>query len=228
MRIQGLAGTAVSVAMVLSGAVRAEAEFRTDGLSGRQLKTWKSIVAVIEEADRDGQPLHPTLHRLYRELDSSAHAVRIVIPATKGSSAIGPVPGRVARVRRPARGLDHPQPPDDRPGADGLPGRVSWVTFETLGRAERYAQVFGHEPAHAAWALADPEHTRLVAGVQCDAYALARRAQTEGTAGEGFSGCRWRRPRSSCAAGSGPALAAEAAITEELRGQPRLSPRANL
>ena len=48
MRIQGLAGTAISVALVLSGAVRAEAEIRTDGLSGRQLKTWKAIVAVID------------------------------------------------------------------------------------------------------------------------------------------------------------------------------------
>jgi hypothetical protein len=66
------------------------------------------------------------------------------------------------------------------------------VTFETLGRTERQAQVLGHELAHAAWTPGDPEHVRLVAAVQERSIELARRARTEG-------------------------VAAEAAITEELR-----------
>jgi hypothetical protein len=216
MRIQGLAGTAVSVAMVLSGAGRAEAEIRTDGLSGRQLKTWKAIVAVVEATGRDGQPLHPTLHRLYREIASSPHVVRIVIPATKGSSAIA------GRFRVESLGTD-----GRHEGSITLNVRTidrvltgspdaQLVTFETLGRTERYAQVLGHELAHAAWALADPEHTRLVAGVQADAHALARRAQTEGTAGEGFS-AQVTETEVLVRLLERPALAAEAAITEELR-----------
>ena len=216
MRIQGLAGKAVSVALVLSGAVRAEAEIRTDGLSGRQLKTWKAIVAVIEAVGPDGQPLRPTLHRLYRELDSSAHGLRIVIPSTKGSSAIA------GRFRVESLGTDGRHEASitlnlrtiDRV-LTGSPD-AQLVTFEKLGRTERYAQVLGHEMAHAAWTLGDAENTRLVVDVQGRALELARRAQTEGTGAKGFSGAvqenerlvRWLEK---------PALAAEAAITEELR-----------
>ena len=216
MRIRGLAGAAVSVALVLSGAVRAEAEIRTDGLSGRQLKTWKAIVAVIEAADRDGQPLHPTLHRLYREIASSPHAVRILIPSTKGSSAIA------GRFRIESLGTD------DRHEASitlnlrmidrvltGSPD-AQLVTFEKLGRTERYAQVLGHEMADAAWTLGDAENTRLVVDVQRRSIELARRAQTEGTAGEGFSEAVAKNEQLVRGLEE-PALAAEAAITEELR-----------
>lgn len=216
MRIQGLAGTAVSVAMVLSGAVRAEAEIRTDGLSGRQLKTWKAIVAVLEAAGPDGQPFHPTLHRLYRELDASPHAVRIVIPATKGSSAIA------GRFRVESLGSDGRHEVSitlnlrtiDRV-LTGSPD-AQLVTFERLGRTERYAQVLGHEMAHAAWTLGDAENTRLVVDVQRRSLELARRAQTEGVAAEGFSEAVQENERLVRRLEE-PALAAEAAITEELR-----------
>ena len=216
MRIQGLAGTAVSVALVLSGAVRAEAEIRTDGLSGRQLKTWKAIVAVIEAVGPDGQPLHPTLHHLYRELDSSAHAVRIQIPNTKGTSAIA------GRFRVESLGSDGRHEASitlnlrtiDRV-LTGSPD-AQLVTFERLGRTERYAQVLGHEMAHAAWTLGDAENTRLVVDVQRRSLELARRAQTEGVAGEGFSEAVRENERLVRSL-EGPALAAEAAITEELR-----------
>ena len=216
MRIQGLAGTAVSVAMVLSGAVRAEAEFRTDGLSGRQLKTWKSIVAVVEATGRDGQPLHPTLHRLYREMASSPHVVRVVIPATKGSSAIagrfwlesvGTDGRHEASITLNLRTIDRV--------LTGSPD-AQLVTFETLGRTERQAQVLGHELAHAAWTISDPEHVRLVAAVQERSIELARRARTEGVAAEGFSAAVDENERLVRALEE-PSLAAEAAITEELR-----------
>jgi hypothetical protein len=216
MRTQGLTETAVSVVMVLSGAAWAEAEIRTDGLSGRQLKTWKAIVAVVEAADRDGQPLHPTLHRLYRELDSSAHVVRILIPDTKGSSAIA------GRFRVDALGTDGRHETSillnlrtiDRV-LTGSPD-AQLVTFERLDRTERYAQVLGHEMAHAAWTLGDAENTRLVVDVQQRSLELARRAQTEGVAAEGFSEAVRENERLVRLLEE-PALAAEAAITEELR-----------
>jgi hypothetical protein len=216
MRTQGLAGTAVSVVMVLSGAVRAEAEIRTDGLSGRGLKIWKAILSVVELAGPDGQPLHPTLHRLYRELDSSAHVVRIVIPDTKGSSAIagrfrieslGTAGHHEASITLNLRTIDSV--------LTGSPD-AQLVTFERLGRAERYAQVLGHEMAHAAWTLGDEENTRLVADVQRRSLELARRAQTEGVAAEGLSEAVQENERLVRLL-EGPALAAEAAITEELR-----------
>jgi hypothetical protein len=216
MRVQGLAGTAVSVAMVLSGVVRAEAEIRTDGLSGRGLKTWKAILSVVEVTGPDGQPLHPTLHRLYRELDSSSHVVRIVIPATKGSSAIA------GRFRLESVGSDGRHEASitlnlrtiDRV-LTGSPD-AQLVTFDRLGRAERYAQVLGHEMAHAAWTLADAENTRLVVDVQRRSVELARRAQTEGVAAEGLSEAVRENERLVRLLEE-PALAAEAAITAELR-----------
>jgi hypothetical protein len=216
MRIQGLAGTAVSVAMVLSGAVRAEAEIRTDGLSGRQLKTWKAIVAVVEATGPDGQLLHPTLLRLYREIASSPHAVRILIPATKGSSAIagrfwlesaGTDGRHEASITLNLRTIDRV--------LTGSPD-AQLVTFETLGRTERQAQVLGHELAHAAWTLSDPEHVRLVAAVQARSLEIARRARTEGVAGEGFSAAVDENERLVRRLEE-PALASEAAVTEELR-----------
>jgi hypothetical protein len=216
MRIQGLAGTAVSVAMVLSGAVRAEAEIRTDGLSGRSLRTWKSIVAVVEAVGRDGQPLHPTLHRLYTEIESSPHVVRILIPDTKGSS---PIAGRFridafrADGRHEASILLNVRTIDRV--LTGSPD-AQLVTFERLGRTERYAQVLGHEMAHAAWTLEDAENTRTVVDVQRRSLELARRAQTEGVAAEGFSEAVRENERLVRLLEE-PALAAEAAITEELR-----------
>jgi hypothetical protein len=216
MRIQGLAGTAVSVTMVLSGAVRAEAEFRTDGLSGRQLKTWKAIVAVVEATGRDGQPLHPTLHRLYREIASSPHEVRIVFLALRGSSivagrfwleSVGSDGGHEAMIALNLRTIDSAQM--------GSPD-AQLVTFETLGRTERQAQVLGHELAHAAWTFADVERVRLVVSVQDRSIELARRARTEGVAAEGFSAAVTENERLARELEE-PALAAEAAIAEELR-----------
>ena len=216
MRIQGLAGTAVSVVLVLSGAARSAAEIRTDGLSGRRLKTWTAIVAVVEAAGPDGQPLHPTLHRLYREIASSPHVVRVVIPDTTGSSAIA---GRL-RLESVGKGGRHEASRTlnlrtiDRV-LTGTPD-AQLVGFERLGRTKRYAQVLGHELAHAAWTLADPERVRLVAEVQARSHELARRARTEGVAAEGFSAAVAENERLVRRLEE-PALAAEAAITGELR-----------
>jgi len=216
MGVQGLAGTALSVALVLSGAVRAEAEIRTDGLSGRSLRTWKAIVAVIEAAGPDGQPLHPTLHRLCHELESSPHSIRILMPDTKGSSAIA------GRFRIDTVGSDGRHETSillnvrtiDRVLTASPDAQL--VTFEKLGRTERYAQVLGHEMAHAAWTLGDAENARLVVDVQRRSLELARRAQTEGVAAEGFSEAVEENERQVRLLEE-PALTAEAAITEELR-----------
>jgi hypothetical protein len=76
--------------------------------------------------------------------------------------------------------------------------------------------VLGHELAHAAWTFADPERARFVVEVQRRSQEQARRAQTEGTAGEGFSDEVQETERLVHLLEE-PAIAAEAAITEELR-----------
>ncbi len=216
MRVRGLAGAAVSIAVVASGARQADAEIRTDRLSGRDLKTWKAIVAVVEAVGPAGEPLHPTLHRLYCELESSPHTIRILMPVMKGSSAIA---GRFRIDRLGA---------DERHEASILLNRrtidrvltgspdAQLVTFETLGRTKRQAQVLGHEMAHAAWTLGSAENTRLVVDLQRQSIELAKRARTEGVAGEGFDEAVQEHERQARALEE-PALAAEAAISEELR-----------
>ena len=192
------------------------AGIRTDGLSGRQLRAWNSIVAVVLAMGPDGGPLNPTLHRLYREVDSSVHEVRIELPCTSGSSAIA------GRFRIEAVGEDGRCQAAiilnlrtiDRV-LTGSPD-AQLVTFEGLDRTERYAQVLGHELAHAAWTFADPERIRLVAEVQRRAHELARRAQTEGTAADGFREQVDEIERLARRLEE-PALAAEAAINAELR-----------
>ena len=216
MRIQGLAGTATSAVLVLLVASGAEAEIRTKQLKGRQLRTWKAIVGIALAVDREGQPLNPTLHRLYREVDSSVHEVRIELPRTSGSSAIA------GRFRIEAVGEDGRCQAAiilnlrtiDRV-LTGSPD-AQLVTFEDLGRTERYAQVLGHELAHAAWTFADPERVRVVAEVQRRSHELARRAQTEGTAADGFREQVDEVERLARRLEE-PALAAEAAISAELR-----------
>ena len=216
MRIRRLAGTVGLAALVLSAASRAEAEIRTEQLEGRPLKIWKAIVGIALAVDREGQPLNPTLSRLYQEIDSSVHDVRIELPRTSGSSAIA------GRFRIEAVGEDGRCQAAiilnlrtiDRV-LTGSPD-AQLVTFEGLGRTERYAQVLGHELAHAAWTIVDPERIRLVAGVQRRSHELARRAQTEGTAADGFREQVDEIERLARRLEE-PALAAEAAISAELR-----------
>jgi hypothetical protein len=218
MRLLGLAGTVVAVAVVLSMAGAAEGEIRTDGLSRRNLKAWKAIVDVVEAVGADGQPRHPVLRRLYRELDASTHTIRILIPDSAGTSAIG------GRFRIDSLGSDGRHETSivlnlrviDR-ALTGSP-QAQLVTFDTLGRAERRAQVLGHEMAHAEWALRDPQNARLAAEVQQRSLALAERARTEGTAGEGLAEALERNEQLVRSLEE-PALEAEAEITRELRAK---------
>jgi len=202
--------------LALAGAPTAEGEIRTDRLSRSQLKAWKEIAAVVLAMDPRGRPLHPTLHRLWREVDSSRHVVHVELPRRSGSSAIagrfriesqGPGGRLEAALVLNLRVIDRvlTGAPDAQP-----------VPFDALGRTERRAQVLGHELAHAAWAFAAPGQARLALDVQTHAERLAVIARTVGTAGPGFveqveASERLIRLLEE------PALAAEAAIAAELR-----------
>lgn len=224
MRIQWLAGTVV-LAAALSSLPQASAEIRTDGLSGRQLKVWKAIVAVVEAVGPDGRPLQPTLDRLYRELESSPHVVRIVLPSSELSCAIA------GRFRIESLGSDGRHETSitlnlraiDRVLTGSADAQL--VTFETLGRSERYAQVLGHEMAHAVWTLADSERILLVADVQQRSAELARRSVelarhtgTDAAAAAELAATVQAHERIARSLEE-PAVAAERNITRELRAR---------
>lgn len=216
MGTRGWLAGAVGTALVLTGAPRAEAELRTDRLSGGELKAWRQIAAVALAKDGTGRPLHPTLYRLWREVESSRHVLHLELRCRSGSSSIA------GRVRIESVGADGRLEATlvlnlrviDRV-LTGSPD-AQLVPFEVVGRAERRAQVLGHELAHAAWVFAAPDQARLALDVQAAADRLALMARTVGVATLGF-GEQVEANELLMRQLEEPALAAEATIASELR-----------
>ena len=216
MRASPLATVTLPAVLALVAPPVAQAEIRTDRLSGGERKAWKQIVGIVMAVDSQERPLHPTLRQLWREVESSPHVLHIELRRLDGSSAIA------GRFRVEAQG------PDGRLEATlilnlrvidrvltGSPD-AQLVPFEVLGQAARRAQVLGHELAHAAWAFAAPEQARQAFEAQVAAERLAFVARTVGTAAPGF-GERVEASARLIRRLEEPALAAEAAVAAELR-----------
>jgi hypothetical protein len=144
-----------------------ETGFVLDRLSHRQREQWRSIERLVHAAGRSGAPLFPTLRGLwewaahggpaiYIELSSADCAAKslagkFVLAGLEphGTPLVGVIRLCLANIdRSPARGR--------RTHANGF------VPFAGLGRKERYAEVLGHELAHAASDFASPERARTI------------------------------------------------------------------
>jgi len=157
---------------------------RTDRLSPRQLKTWNQIVEIVMAEDEQGQPLHPTLRGLWDAVDSSGHSVEVELVRPKDSyvagrfevTAVDPE-GRShqARVILNLRAIDKVSTHRDAARPDGF------IPFAGLDKQERYAELLGHELAHAAWHLADVERARLAGSRQSDKEELMRQILAAGS-----------------------------------------------
>src|SRR5207249_2692175 len=139
--------------------VRFRGGIRTDRLSRKQLKAWSRIVEIVMAEDRDGRPLHPRLRQLWDAVHSSSHTVYIEMPHRKGSY----IAGRFAITRADPSGKMHEgilflNPPviDALSSASAVARPDGLIPFKGLGKNERYAELLGHELAHAVWAFADP------------------------------------------------------------------------
>jgi hypothetical protein len=215
MRSHRLVGAA-SVILAFSLVARADAGITTDRLSGRQASAWKRIMALAGAVDPDGRPLYPTLHRLWQEVDFSGHVVQIEMPRSHGISGIAgrfliETVGHDGRfgtvIRLHLEEIDNVS--TRRPNREGR-------SLLTLRKVERYAQVLGHELAHAAWAFADPEHARLAMRLQSNAALLARQARQGAAVGAGFAAELEATDRLARRLEE-PAVAAEVAVGEELQ-----------
>ena len=185
MRIQGLAGAAGSVVLVLSSTAGVEAGIRTDRLSGKRLEAWRSIVAVVLAQDRAGQPLHPALRRLWDTVEASGHAVYVELPESKSLRSY--VAGRFAVTKVDPEGKAHEAvlvldlPVIDRvstrPGAARANG---FIPLAGLGKKARYAEVLGHELAHAAWTFADADRAGLAKPFAGAAEELVKGSRQDG------------------------------------------------
>ncbi len=159
----------------------------TDRLTGKQLKHWYAIKRVVLAVDNNNQPLHPTLHRLWRWAETSGHAIYIELQV--GSDTVGSTAGSFRLIKVDPRGVRHMAvirlylanidyayvgPQVIR--SDGL------IPMEGLRKHERYAEVLGHELAHAYYILTDLERVKKVYEVieQTNVQLLSHYAEKRG------------------------------------------------
>lgn len=131
-------------------------------LSAPERDRWAAVVGIVFAEDERGRPLHPTLRGLWERVAARGHDVRIELTdelATAGSFHVERWDPRGERhvaviqlnLDRIDRGLAKP----DVGRTDGF------VPLVGLSREQRYAEVLGHELAHAVWDLATPARARL-------------------------------------------------------------------
>jgi len=211
---------AMEAALALLGA---SGGIRTDRLSREDLKTWKKVVAIVVAEGPDGKSLHPTLRALWDAVDTSGHAVYVVMRDPDSPASC--IAGRFAITRVDPEGRAHEgilvlnlraiDKASTGPAASRAGG---FIPFEGLGRKERYAEVLGHELAHAVWSLADAERARLAQRLQGgleEQVQILRAARARGLAAD-FQEHVGELDRLSQSLEE-PAAAAERVIWKELR-----------
>lgn len=228
MRNRQRAATAASVVLVLSAAAAAECEIRTDRLSGKAIERWRAIVSAVDATDRAGRPLHPVLRGLWDAVDASGRTVYVELPEPKGRRPY--IVGRFAitKVDPEGRALEgvlvmNLAAVDHAASGPGAARRNGFVPFAGLGKNERYAEVLGHELAHAVWSFGDTERTRLAAALPGEVAKASRRvfvAQAEDGEEESLEHTRELERVSRVV--EEPAEAAEAAVWAELAAGQRV------
>jgi hypothetical protein len=134
------------------------------------LRRWEAIKRIVFAEDIEGQPLHPTLRVLWKQLERSGHIIHIEMRAM--GHAISNTAGVFHIERLDPEGLRHVAVirlyPDiiDRAYVGPTSGAPKgFIPFQGLSREERYAEVLGHEMAHAVDILSDPARARAVVEV---------------------------------------------------------------
>jgi len=139
--------------------------FRTDRLTPKQRRIWGEIEKIVQATDKTGRPLHPMLHSLWQRIQSSGHTASIEMTERWVLTGVG---GKTTLKEMRSDGSrravviwlhlwtidkSHVDPIVRR--SDGL------IPFYRLGKYERYAEVLGHELAHAVLMLENPDYARL-------------------------------------------------------------------
>jgi hypothetical protein len=207
-----------SLALIL-----ASGGLRTDRLSPEQLHVWNKIVEIVMAEDGGGQPLHPTLRQLWDAVDTSGHVIHIEIPERKGPRSY--IAGRFVITKVDPDGEAHEgililnlRAIDKASTGPGATRGGGFIPFKGLGKDERYAELLGHELAHAVWHLANTERARLAQRLQGELETEMERLLRVGVRGpdEGLQervATLDRRAREV----EEPAEAAEVAIWKELK-----------
>lgn len=141
--------------------------FVTDRLSASEQEKWKAIEQIVFAENKDKQPLHPTLRNLWQWIETSGHTVFIEIiklPSVNNCTAglftverfdpLGEHHIAVIKLNLTSINLAYVGPEAKKPNG--------FIPFKGLGKEERYAEVLGHELAHAVHILTNLERARLV------------------------------------------------------------------
>jgi hypothetical protein len=138
-----------------------------DRLSAKHQEIWHAIRQVIYAEDSKGNPLHPMLKSLLEKLQTSEHSVYLEFDdsregcrCTAGKFSIERVDpegsANVAVIKLYLRNIDYAS----APARANLKG--GFAPLAGLNKLDRYAEVFGHEMAHAIDILFTPERARWI------------------------------------------------------------------
>lgn len=139
----------------------------TSRLSPRELDRWKKIERLVFADNGNHQPLHPTLRGMWEWIETSGHVVYVEIiraartsTCTAGNFSIeyfDPKGERhIAVIKLSFANIDQAYVGESAARENGF------VPFEGLIKVERYAEVLGHELAHAVDILTSPVNAKTV------------------------------------------------------------------
>ncbi len=147
----------------------------TSHMSRAQLRVWRSILDIVMAEDKDGRRLHPTLYGLYRQAETSGHLIRIEFAKAESSSRAGqfsietPDPKgarHVTTIRLNLATIERAYVGESTRYSNGL------IPFSGLRTKHRYAEVLGHELAHAVAVFQDAGSLRLYEQLEKEAADL--------------------------------------------------------
>lgn len=138
-----------------------------DRLTSKDLRRWNAIKRIVFAEDIEGQPLHPTLRRLWDQLERSGHVIYIEMRGM--GHAISNTAGVFHIERFDPEGIKHvavirlyPEIIDRAYVGPTTARSDGFIPFQGLGKEERYVEVLGHELAHAVHILSNLARARVV------------------------------------------------------------------
>jgi hypothetical protein len=194
---------------------------RTDRLSPRQRRVWAAIERIVFAKAGSGRFCHPRLHTLWQWVEASGSVVQVEFPNPKApgdhqagrfqiemSDPSGTRHTAVIRLCLPV--IDRALVRKRALGAEGF------IRFDGLKKEERYAEILGHELAHAVWILSDPRNALLLEELDREVEELDRGSAARGMVRDERTLQHLKRIESLIATIERPAETAEEEVWQEL------------
>jgi hypothetical protein len=139
----------------------------TTRISRKDMKRWHAIKRIVFAEDARGQPIHPTLRDLWERIEHSGHAVYIEMRSPNG--VVSTIAGAFRIEQFDPQGIRHvavimlnPATIDMAHVGGDVARPNGFVPLLGLSKEERYAEVLGHELAHAVYILSDLKRAQMV------------------------------------------------------------------